>query len=132
MIHTLTSPRPWSCSECTCLTLSRNTGENCFERLVRSTSTSTFPRINLVIDVLIFILHIRNIRNRLMFSAFRSIFSDDTDHVISINEDKFENRLLFTSWISRKVQQFLKILADDLEVIIASDWFTLNIINLIG
>ena len=67
-----------------------------------------------------------------MFSAFRSIFSDDTDHVISINEDKFENRLLFTSWISRKVQQFLKILADDLEVIIASDWFTLNIINLIG
>ena len=67
-----------------------------------------------------------------MFSVFRSIFSDDTDHVISINEDKFDNRLLFTSWISRKVQQFLKILADDLEVIIASDWFTLNIINLIG
>ena len=67
-----------------------------------------------------------------MFSVFRSIFSDDTDHVISINEDKFDNRLLFTSWISRKVQQFLKILADDLEVIIASDWLTLNIINLIG
>ena len=81
----------------------------CFERLVR---------IHLMKLFLTFVLT--------MFSVFRSIFSDDTDHVISINEDKFDNRLLFTSWISRKVQQFLKILSDDLEVIIASDWFTLN------
>merc|ERR1719422_2263197 len=50
-------------------------------------------------------------------TQYRSIFSDDTEHVINISnlDNKFDNRLLFTSWLSRKVQQFLKTVVDDLD-----------------
>jgi len=49
-------------------------------------------------------------------TQYRSIFSDDGDHLIGVaSENNFDNRLLFTSWLSKKVQEFLKILASDLE-----------------
>ena len=45
--------------------------------------------------------------------------SDDTDHVLNVaattSEETFDNRLLFSSWLSRKVQQFLKTVVDDVE-----------------
>ena len=57
-------------------------------------------------------------------TQYRSIFSDDTDHVINVSavntEEKFDNRLLFTSWLSRKVQQFLKTIVDDLDAGVTS------------
>jgi len=49
-------------------------------------------------------------------TQYRSIFSDDGDHLIVVGaEQTFDNRLLFTSWLSKKVQEFLKILATDLD-----------------
>jgi hypothetical protein len=50
-------------------------------------------------------------------TQYRSIFSDDTDHLIGVasSDNSFDNRLLFTSWLSKKVQEFLNILATDLE-----------------
>jgi len=49
-------------------------------------------------------------------TQYRSIFSDDGDHLIVVGaEQTFDNRLLFTSWLSKKVQEFLKILETDLE-----------------
>ena len=57
-------------------------------------------------------------------TQYRSIFSDDTDHLASVTaantEEKFDNRLLFTSWLSRKVQQFLKIIVEDLDAGVSS------------
>ena len=58
-------------------------------------------------------------------TQYRSIFSDhDTDHGLphhmvttgaaGVDTDMFDNRLLFTSWLTRKVHQFLKIVAEDL------------------
>eukprot|EP00092_Neocalanus_flemingeri_P008469 GFUD01009126.1.p1 GENE.GFUD01009126.1~~GFUD01009126.1.p1 ORF type:complete len:635 (-),score=134.88 GFUD01009126.1:114-2018(-) len=49
-------------------------------------------------------------------TQYRSIFSDDVDHLIGVGvENHFDNRLLFTSWLSKKVQEFLKIIASDLD-----------------
>jgi len=49
-------------------------------------------------------------------TQYRSIFSDDVDHLIGVGAEKsFDNRLLFTSWLSKKVQEFLKIIATDLD-----------------
>jgi len=49
-------------------------------------------------------------------TQYRSIFSDDVDHLIGVGTDNnFDNRLLFTSWLSKKVQEFLKIIATDLD-----------------
>ena len=45
-------------------------------------------------------------------TQYRSIFSDHTDHLIT--ESEFDNRLLFSSWLSRKVQQFVKTVLEDL------------------
>ena len=57
-------------------------------------------------------------------TQYRSIFSDDTDHLASVtvasDEEKFDNRLLFTSWLSRKVQQCLKTIVEDLEAGVSS------------
>ena len=58
-------------------------------------------------------------------TQYRSIFSDDTDHLTSVvavatTEEKFDNRLLFTSWLSRKVQQFLKTIVEDLDAGVSS------------
>jgi len=50
-------------------------------------------------------------------TQYRSIFSDDTDHDasnVSASEPQFDSRLLFTSWLSRKVYQFLKVVMADL------------------
>ena len=63
--------------------------------------------------------------NDLIVTQYRSIFSDDTDHLASVlavpgDEERFDNRLLFTSWLSRKVQQFLKTLVEDLEAGVSS------------
>jgi len=49
-------------------------------------------------------------------TQYRSIFSDDMEHLIGVGTgDHFDNRLLFTSWLSKKVNEFLTILADDLD-----------------
>jgi len=49
-------------------------------------------------------------------TQYRSIFSDDMEHLIGVGTgDHFDNRLLFTSWLSKKVNEFLAILADDLD-----------------
>jgi len=49
-------------------------------------------------------------------TQYRSIFSDDGDHLLVVGSDQtFDNRLLFTSWLSKKVQEFLRILTTDLE-----------------
>jgi len=49
-------------------------------------------------------------------TQYRSIFSDDMEHLIGVGTgDHFDNRLLFTSWLSKKVNEFLNILADDLD-----------------
>ena len=45
-------------------------------------------------------------------TQYRSIFSDHTDHLIT--ESEFDNRLLFSSWLSRKVQQFVRTVLEDL------------------
>jgi len=49
-------------------------------------------------------------------TQYRSIFSDDTDHVVNgeTSEHQFDSRLLFTSWLSRKVHHFLKVVMTDL------------------
>ena len=45
-------------------------------------------------------------------TQYKSIFSDHTDH---LNTDtQFDNRLLFSSWLSRKVEQFVKTVFEDL------------------
>jgi len=49
-------------------------------------------------------------------TQYRSIFSDEVDHLVGVGADKsFDNRLLFTSWLSKKVQEFLTIIATDLD-----------------
>ena len=45
-------------------------------------------------------------------TQYRSIFSDHTDHLNTDNQ--FDNRLLFSSWLSRKVEQFVKTVVEDL------------------
>jgi len=49
-------------------------------------------------------------------TQYRSIFSDDTDHLIGVNPDaSFNNKLLFSSWLSKKVNEFLEIVSVDLD-----------------
>jgi len=45
-------------------------------------------------------------------TQYRSIFSDHTDHLNT--ESEFDNRLLFSSWLSRMVEQFVKTVLEDL------------------